>query len=49
MLHHGMEVGLWFNQQRGENPEDSVNFMPTEQSGATDLYHGSKLWEMHKN
>ncbi len=33
-LHHDVE---------GQRPEDSVNPILTEQRGATDLYHGSRL------
>ncbi len=29
--------------------KDSVNPVPSEWSGATNLYHGSSLYETHKN
>ncbi len=38
-LHHDVEVSAEFKQPRDRTFEDSVNPVPTEQRGATYLYH----------
>ena len=42
-------VGIYTSERR--RPEDSVYPMHTDQtrSGATDMYHGSRLQQTHKN
>ncbi len=40
---------MGFTQPKGEGLRISVNPVPTEPSGATDLCHGSRLEESHEN
>ncbi len=40
---------VWDYTTEGLRPKVSVNPVQTKRTGATDLYRGFRLWEMHKN